>query len=176
MKTFVYLIATLNASFLDYDFSHASPEQFKRETNRHMVMNEINTTLSGVVSNYNTEIKDRLWSSVDVEVDLDSCEIYSYVPNLTSDPFTEAGIIWSFNYFFYGKTVKRIIFFTCRAVSKAAFDGLGKSVEISKPNIKYDGADDGDDNNEYSAVDENQWTYEEAIIGTMEFENTTLAP
>eukprot|EP01111_Echinosteliopsis_oligospora_P016234 TRINITY_DN6655_c4_g1_i2.p1 TRINITY_DN6655_c4_g1~~TRINITY_DN6655_c4_g1_i2.p1 ORF type:complete len:130 (+),score=20.68 TRINITY_DN6655_c4_g1_i2:35-391(+) len=104
MKTFVYLIATLNASFLDYDFSHASPEQFKRETNRHMVMNEINTTLSGVVSNYNTEIKDRLWSSVDVEVDLDSCEIYSYVPNLTSDPFTEAGIIWSFNYFFYGKT------------------------------------------------------------------------
>lgn len=40
----------------------------------------------------------------------------SYNPDLTSDPFSEDGCIWSFNYFLYNKKLKRIVFFTCRAV------------------------------------------------------------
>jgi hypothetical protein len=30
--------------------------------------------------------------------------------------------IWSFNYFFYNKKLKRILYFSCRALSKAAAD------------------------------------------------------
>lgn len=41
---------------------------------------------------------------------------YSYNPDLNSDPFGEDGCLWSFNYFFYNKKLKRIVFLSCRAV------------------------------------------------------------
>lgn len=42
--------------------------------------------------------------------------IYSYTPDMRSDPFSEDGCLWSFNYFFYNKKLKRILFFTCRHI------------------------------------------------------------
>ncbi|RWS05780.1 repressor of RNA polymerase III transcription MAF1-like protein [Dinothrombium tinctorium] len=45
-----------------------------------------------------------------------SISLLSYNPDLNSDPFGEDGCLWSFNYFFYNKKLKRIVFFTCRAV------------------------------------------------------------
>lgn len=45
---------------------------------------------------------------------------HSYNPDLDSDPFGEEGSLWSFNYFFYNKKLKRIVFFTCRSVRSAA--------------------------------------------------------
>jgi hypothetical protein len=47
-------------------------------------------------------------------VELKSCEIYSYVPDMEEDPFSD-GALWSFNYFFFNKELKRIIYFTCVA-------------------------------------------------------------
>lgn len=41
--------------------------------------------------------------------------VLSYNPDLDSDPYGEEGSLWSFNYFFYNKKMKRILFFTCRA-------------------------------------------------------------
>ncbi len=38
---------------------------------------------------------------------------------LTAD---EKGNVWSFNYFFYNKKLKRILYFTCRGQSKTAED------------------------------------------------------
>lgn len=46
--------------------------------------------------------------------------VSSYNPDLDSDPYGEEGSLWSFNYFFYNKKMKRIIFFTCRASSRSA--------------------------------------------------------
>ncbi|XP_027766700.1 repressor of RNA polymerase III transcription MAF1 homolog, partial [Empidonax traillii] len=45
----------------------------------------------------------------------------SYNPDLDSDPFGEDGSLWSFNYFFYNKRLKRIVFFTCRSISGYAY-------------------------------------------------------
>jgi len=118
-KTMIYLIATLNATYLDYDFSDVSADQFRKEPNRHMVINSINTTLSSVITNYNTELRDNIWHTIDMEVDTPRCDIYSYIPDLTSDPFSEEGTTWSFNYFFYNRALKRIIYFTCSAISKS---------------------------------------------------------
>lgn len=42
--------------------------------------------------------------------------VCSYNPDLDSDPFGEEGSLWSFNYLFYNKKLKRIVFFTCRSV------------------------------------------------------------
>ena len=36
----------------------------------------------------------------------------------TSDPYSEDGCLWSFNYFFYNSRLKRIVFFTLRSVSQ----------------------------------------------------------
>jgi len=43
------------------------------------------------------------------------CAFFAF---LQSDPFGEDGYIWSFNYFFYNKKMKRILYFSCRAKSK----------------------------------------------------------
>ena len=45
--------------------------------------------------------------------------VRSYNPDLDCDPFGEEGSLWSFNYFFYNKKLKRIVFFTCRSVRSA---------------------------------------------------------
>ena len=42
--------------------------------------------------------------------------LVSYNPDLNSDPYGEEGTLWSFNYFFYNKKMKRILFLTCRAI------------------------------------------------------------
>lgn len=44
------------------------------------------------------------------------CFSLSYNPDLDSDPFGEDGSLWSFNYFFYNKRLKRIVFFSCRSI------------------------------------------------------------
>lgn len=45
----------------------------------------------------------------------------SYNPDLDSDPFGEDGSLWSFNYFFYNKRLKRVVFFSCRSIRLAPF-------------------------------------------------------
>jgi len=117
-KTLIYLISLLNASFPDYDFCNVKPEQFRKETTPYMVINSINTILGGVISNYNTDLSPKLWQILETEMNLRECDIYSFLPDYDSDPYTEPGNIWSFNYFFYSKKLKRIVLFTCRSVSK----------------------------------------------------------
>ena len=39
------------------------------------------------------------------------CTLRSYKSDLESDPFGEKGSVWSFNYFFYNKKLKRILYF-----------------------------------------------------------------
>jgi hypothetical protein len=41
---------------------------------------------------------------------------------MESDPFGEKGSVWSFNYFFYNRKAKRILYFSCRGLSKTAVE------------------------------------------------------
>ncbi|KFM79774.1 Repressor of RNA polymerase III transcription MAF1-like protein, partial [Stegodyphus mimosarum] len=128
-KTLSYLIATLNASFHpDYDFSHAKSEEFSREHSPRWVMNAVDSNLSAIANQDYEALKPQLWSALDHEICLSECEIYSYNPDLESDPYGEDGCLWSFNYFFFNKRLKRIVFFTCYAMgtpycaNKSEFD------------------------------------------------------
>lgn len=117
-KTLFYLIATLNASFHpDYDFTDAKSHEFSKEPRLTLVTNAIDSNLSSTAGDVYSALKPQLWTAVDDEICLSECDIYSYNPDLASDPFGEDGCIWSFNYFFYNKRLKRILFFTCRAIS-----------------------------------------------------------
>ncbi|XP_010022004.1 PREDICTED: repressor of RNA polymerase III transcription MAF1 homolog, partial [Nestor notabilis] len=77
----------------------------------------VNCSLFSAVREDFNALKPHLWDAVDEEICLSECDIYSYNPDLDSDPFGEDGSLWSFNYFFYNKRLKRIVFFTCRSIS-----------------------------------------------------------
>ncbi|KAK7115206.1 repressor of RNA polymerase III transcription MAF1 homolog [Littorina saxatilis] len=120
-KTLFYLISTLNASFHpDYDFSKAKSEEFSREPSIQAVMTAIDTQLFATAGDQFGALKQQLWTALDGEIDLKDCHIYSYNPDLSSDPFGEEGCIWSFNYFFFNPKLKRIVFFHCRSTSRSA--------------------------------------------------------
>ncbi|MCJ8744355.1 hypothetical protein PDJAM_G00117660 [Pangasius djambal] len=117
-KTLFYLIATLNESFRpDYDFSRTRGHDFSREPSVNWVFNAVNSSLSAAAGEAYSRLQPQLWEAIDNEISLTECDIYSYNPDLDSDPYGEEGNLWSFNYFFYNKRLKRIVFFTCRSVS-----------------------------------------------------------
>lgn len=116
-RTLFHLISTLNVSFPDYDFSSAGADEFSREPSLNMVVANIDTYLSAADGEQYNNVRSSLWSALDTEIVLRECDIYRYNPDLHSDPFGEDGCLWSFNYFFFNKKLKRIVFFTCRAIS-----------------------------------------------------------
>lgn len=57
-------------------------------------------------------------------IDLKDCDVYTYKSDNDTDPFGEKATVWAFNYFFYNRKMKRILYFSCRAVSKTAADDV----------------------------------------------------
>ncbi|KAI9096969.1 Maf1 regulator-domain-containing protein [Phlyctochytrium arcticum] len=118
-KTFFYLLATLNAAFPDYDFSDLNPESFSKVPIS-IVANTVNTTLLvhlGIDSVAHA-VGAKIWAAIDEVADLNECEMYSFNPDGDVEPDAEdQGNLWSFYYFFTNRKLKRIVFFTARAVS-----------------------------------------------------------
>ncbi|CAG2168153.1 unnamed protein product, partial [Oppiella nova] len=120
-KTLFYLIATLNASHPDYDFSNSRSDEFSKEPSIKWVMDAVDSNFFSTAARqaYNS-VKAQLWSAIDSEITLSD-----YNPDLNSDPYGEDGCLWSYNYFFYSKKLKRIVFLTYRAISKMDdYEGL----------------------------------------------------
>lgn len=82
-----------------------------------MSVNVFRPILSFFLSIFRLETS--LWSIIDKEISLKDCNVYSYNPDLDSDPYGDEGCLWSFNFFFYNHKLKRILFFTCQAQSLA---------------------------------------------------------
>ncbi|KAI9323557.1 repressor of RNA polymerase III transcription MAF1-like protein [Dichotomocladium elegans] len=116
-KTFFYLLATLNAAYPDYDFSNVRPDQFSKQPSLNLVINAVNTTL---FNHGNDEIitKYRLWDTLDELVQLKECDVYSYNADSDDDPMNDQdGYLWSMNYFFFNRKLKRMVFFTVKSRS-----------------------------------------------------------
>ncbi|EGE78796.1 hypothetical protein RJZ56_007765 [Blastomyces dermatitidis] len=136
-RTFAYLIATLNASHPDYDFSHLlRPSDFRRERSLKRVMNTIDTTLFNLRPRLERDVTPptpttssgphptatthswgpRMWKILDDQMSLKECAIFCYAPE--EDPYDgEDGAIWSLNYFFFNKTRKRVCYLYLRGIS-----------------------------------------------------------
>lgn len=146
-RTFAYLVATLNASHPDYDFSHLlRPSDFRREKSLPHVMNTIDTTLYNLQPRSTALVSEtphwsttpsanlpmtptgrerwgpRMWQLIDKQMSLGQCSIYSYAPE--EDPFTfgdgedeDETAIWSLNYFFFNKNLKRVCYLYLRGLS-----------------------------------------------------------
>lgn len=144
-RTYAYLIATLNASHPDYDFSNMlRPTDFKREKHLRQVMNNLDTALynlrprpsssfltvpnlhpaSACPPSSNNTWGPGMWRLIDHQMSLRECSIFRYAPE-DFDPFEddEAGSLWSMNYFFFNKQRKRVCYIYLRGVSAIAYDG-----------------------------------------------------
>uniref|UniRef100_A0A2I3HG73 Repressor of RNA polymerase III transcription MAF1 n=1 Tax=Nomascus leucogenys TaxID=61853 RepID=A0A2I3HG73_NOMLE len=177
-KTLFYLIATLNESFRpDYDFSTARSHEFSREPSLSWVVNAVNCSLFSAVREDFKALKPQLWNAVDEEICLTECDIYRYVwhmaphttchpvlpsynPDLDSDPFGEDGSLWSFNYFFYNKRLKRIVFFSCRSISGSTYTpseaGNELDMELGEEEVEEESRSGGSGAEETSTMEEDR--------------------
>jgi hypothetical protein len=140
-RTFAYLIATLNASHPDYDFSHIlRPTDFKRERNHKSVMNTLDSFLYNLrpksSSSYHNSYTDswhsdassacppspnhawgpRMWKIIDNQMTLKDCLVFCYSPD--EDPYEdEDAAIWSHHYFFFNKQRRRVCYIYLRGIS-----------------------------------------------------------
>jgi hypothetical protein len=119
------LILTLNASFPDYDFGNSRPFHFIKKSAKD-AMEEANGRLSELASRRHESFLREMWNAIDNVICLSETEVFSYVPPaINEDPLgflTEtlleghdesATPLWSFNYFFVNKNLKRILLFSC---------------------------------------------------------------
>lgn len=90
--------------------------EFSKEPSVQWVMNSVHDHMSAIAGEQYQTLRQALWMAIDDEINLNECDIYSYNPDMNSDPYGEPGCLWSFNYFFYNKKLKRIVFFTYRAI------------------------------------------------------------
>jgi hypothetical protein len=157
-RLLIDLISTMNASFPDHDFSGLRPEQFCRVPDSSIVMSTVNKHLAPLTESYNSAFLDELWMSIEDVVRIKECSIFSYLPDMEDDPFSQ-GNVWSFNYFLFNRQLKRIVYFTCIARSKFV-----PSVSSSYGGGAGGGADfEGDEYDEDGMVEE-----EEDVMGGWE--------
>ncbi|CDS42355.1 repressor of RNA polymerase III transcription [Echinococcus multilocularis] len=105
------LMSTITLSFdSTYDFMNTSSEDFCLEPELAVVRNYISRLCSIYVDKYEA-LAPKLWNAIDVEILPHRCVIYSYKPNHSTDPYSGRSLA-SFNYFFFNRSLRRILFFS----------------------------------------------------------------
>ena len=120
--------------------SSVKPDQFRSIDSVPQAINDINHHLSEVYeismrsNDYHVDLCEdfttELWNEIDSAIQLHNCCVYSYINDLSDDPLSEGQMYtfrfiisvisrWSFNYFFYNKEIRKILFIACTA--KSAF-------------------------------------------------------
>ncbi|KAH8955554.1 hypothetical protein BDL97_08G145200 [Sphagnum fallax] len=100
------------------------PHHFSKEHGILVAKQKIDQYLVEASKVWSTELGEDIplieciWTAIDEVMNLEDCDVYSYVPDAEADPFANVGSIWSFNYFFYNKKMKRILYFSSRCLSK----------------------------------------------------------
>ncbi|XP_078435877.1 transcription regulator isoform X2 [Wolffia australiana] len=136
-KTLIYLVLTLSHMYPDYDFSAVRAHLFFKEEEWDSFRQTFETYLfeaaecweplstisfhpyhaslfwEWAIENDGSSLLDDMTKALDEVMKLDECEIYSYNPDFDGNPFLEKGAMWSFNFFFYNKKLKRVASFRC---------------------------------------------------------------
>lgn len=171
------LILTLNASFPDYDFSSIRPSHIAHLPSLSVAINRTNEKLSELVSNDNqgANFFSQLWNAIDDVIGMNESEVYSYVPPQGDDDDDPLGFLtqtvdstdsdkivplWTLNFFFVNKSMKRIVLFTC--------------VQTMRNEVPSSSDDDDDDGAYISASDgvKESLSYENYGIATPGFRSS----
>jgi hypothetical protein len=136
-KTFTYLIATLNSSHPDHDFSNIlHPSDFYREKSPSNIFISLTTYLSasspptsdqvGGLKQLETVLENEMGLSGNGQVDVWSLRDDEIRTRLFSDLFP-SGTIWSAMYFIFSKKLKRVAYLR--------FWGVGRHSRLRTRNI-----------------------------------------
>uniref|UniRef100_A0A1I7YZ58 Repressor of RNA polymerase III transcription MAF1 n=1 Tax=Steinernema glaseri TaxID=37863 RepID=A0A1I7YZ58_9BILA len=117
-RTLFDLTNVLTNSYADYDFSGVNSESFTHIESVDIAKAAIDGNFTATVTGY-PSIKEDLWNEINDQIGLHDCAVYSYIPDYKTDPFSEDGCVWSFNYIFVNKNLKRILFMACRSLNNA---------------------------------------------------------
>ena len=105
--TLGHFISILNSVFDEYDFSDVKME--------HFIAPGLEQIRAQLGQHLEAAVAAQVWETVDREIQLGESEVYAYDPPIDADPFVDDGSIWSFFYFFYNKSLKRIIFLSLQS-------------------------------------------------------------
>jgi hypothetical protein len=101
-------------------------------------MNRVNVHLAEISELYYPCFLEELWGAIDDAICLKECEVYSYVPDMDGDPFSEC--LWSFNYFFCNKQAHKVLYFVCMAKTK--FSAMDSSSQDDDESSEFEGSDE----------------------------------
>ncbi|GMF65490.1 unnamed protein product [Phytophthora lilii] len=88
-KLLINLISTMNASFPDYDFSAVKPEQFRKEPDFRIALQRVNHDLAELLEAQGNGFVEKMWEAIAEAITLEECDVYSYIPDMDSDPFSD---------------------------------------------------------------------------------------
>jgi hypothetical protein len=84
----------------------------------------------------------RFWKVLDDVIETEKSQVFTYAPGFGSS----AGTLWSTNFFFFNKNLKKIVFFLVSATSKLAFvsqeEGEGSDVEMEGGGMEDESVED----------------------------------
>mmetsp|Transcript_30458 Transcript_30458/g.76471 ORF Transcript_30458/g.76471 Transcript_30458/m.76471 type:complete len:240 (-) Transcript_30458:27-746(-) len=146
-RVLIEMTCVLNMCFPDYDFKFSllkAEENWVRETNFFALQANIDSTLAAALPGYDNGFRQMLWESIASEMLPQECDLYQYFPDAECEIMQDC--IWSFNYFFYNRRMRRILFFRCAASSKLAVSigDVRKSIDMNVPMDDSDYDEDGD--------------------------------
>lgn len=101
-------------------FTEESWDSFKQIFDAYM----LEASKEWIENNEDGSLLEMTYKALDEAVKLAECEIYSYNPNSDADPSIERGAIWSFNFFFYNRKLKRVVSFRFWCLSNLVAEGF----------------------------------------------------
>ncbi|KAL0251089.1 hypothetical protein GEMRC1_000303 [Eukaryota sp. GEM-RC1] len=113
VKSLSYLISTLNLLYPYYDFSSVRLSQFtKVDPPATAIAHLQNIFYENLADNSFNDLAFSFYSILEDTIDPWECEVFSYTPEvgIDSDPLTDNGSLWSINYFFHNKKLRRLLF------------------------------------------------------------------
>ncbi|CCF58855.1 hypothetical protein KAFR_0F02580 [Kazachstania africana CBS 2517] len=124
-RTFAYLIAILNASYPDHDFSLLEPNDFTRSSLKSFISKFENSLYS-----LGKQPEEVVWDVINSHMTLADCKVYLYNP-AKSFLEDEPGYLWSIMGFLFNKKRKRVafIYLICSRLKNTMSNGISVDFE-----------------------------------------------
>ncbi|CAI4057841.1 RNA polymerase III-inhibiting protein MAF1 SKDI_04G2400 [Saccharomyces kudriavzevii IFO 1802] len=152
-KIFTYLIAILNASYPDHDFSSVEPTDFVKTSLKTFISKFENTLYS-----LGRQPEEWIWEVINSHMTLSDCVLFQYSPS-NSFLEDEPGYLWNLIGFLYNKKRKRVayLYLICSRLNSSTSEVEETSVKKPKGKLIID-----DGSNEYEG--EYDFAYDENVI------------
>lgn len=158
-RTFAYLIAILNASYPDHDFSSLEPTDFIKVSLKTMISKFENSLYS-----LGKQPEEWMWEVINSHMDISDCVIYQYSPS-RSFMDDEPGHLWSLKWFLFNKKRKRVayLYLTSSRLKSTSNSEINEDDEKEAARARYKRKFTiGEDMNQYEG--EYDLTYDENAI------------